>query len=120
MNTPQSELDEELAEFVTVVLAPVWEDRRAGGARWCPKWWLHTEVVNRIQDLCDGWNLIDAEEEGISLNSWYRYYLDHHLPIIISADNGPFAACSPTNGHKVMPEPRFWSLRLPATSNGGE
>ncbi|WP_169332107.1 DUF4913 domain-containing protein [Acaricomes phytoseiuli] len=100
------EFDEELAEFVTTVLIPVWEDRHRDSS-WCQKWWLHTEVVNRIQDLCDGWQNIGNDEDNITVNTWYRYYLDHHMPIITAKEHGPLASC--TAQHHSEQSSNQWS-----------
>ena len=108
MVEPLLELDEELYEFVDQVLTPIWEDRRHP-AKWCARWWLHTEVVNRIQDLCEGWQNIGEEEENITLNEWYRYYLDHHMPIITASEGDPFNECDEQK-HYVPAAPRFWTL----------
>lgn len=91
MDEPIIELDEELAAFVATVLSPIFEFRT--GSLWCVEWWKHTEILNRVQDLCDGWNQID-EEDGIDLNTWYRSYLDHHMPIIQNKENGPLKGCT--------------------------
>lgn len=93
MDQPITELDEELAEFVETVLTPVFE-YRTGGHAWCAQWWKRTEILNRLQDLCDGWYRIGPEETDLDLNTWYRLYLDHHMPIIMSKENGPLRGCT--------------------------
>lgn len=101
MDQPITELDEELAEFVETVMTPIYE-YRTGGHAWCAKWWEQTEILNRLQDLCDGWNKISTgegaeegtEEDGIDLNTWYRLYLDRHMPIIINKESGPLRGCT--------------------------
>lgn len=99
MDEPIIELDDELAEFVATVLTPIFEYRT--GSIWCAEWWRHTEVLNRIQDLCDGWNLIGADEDGIDLNTWYRLFLDHHMPIIQNKESGPLRGCT-TLAHRSI------------------
>jgi len=93
MDQPITELDDELAEFVDTVMKPIFEYRTSGHS-WCAEWWKHTEILNRLQDLCDGWNRIGPEETDLDLNTWYRLYLDHHMPIITSKDNGPLRGCT--------------------------
>nr|WP_012311458.1 DUF4913 domain-containing protein [Arthrobacter sp. Chr15]ABR67093.1 hypothetical protein [Arthrobacter sp. Chr15] len=93
MDEPITELDTELAEFVDTVLTPIFESR-TGGHAWCAEWWKHTEILNRLQDLCDGWNKIGPEADDIDLNTWYRLYLDHHMPIITNKETGPLRGCT--------------------------
>lgn len=110
MDEPIIELDEELAEFVATVLTPIFEYRT--GSIWCVEWWRHTEILNRVQDLCDGWNQIGAEEDGIDLNTWYRFYLDHHMPIIQNKESGPLKGCS-TLSHRT-PKTDQWAFPAPS------
>lgn len=51
--------------------------------------------MNRIQDMCEGWQNIGTDENNITLNTWCRYYLDHHMPMITAKDHGPLASCTP-------------------------
>lgn len=92
MEEPIKEVDEEIAEFIKTVLSTIWQDRKAGA--WCLRWYQHPEVLTRVYDLYDGWNKIGPEPDDLSLNAWYRFYLDHHLPIITDKDRGPFRGCS--------------------------
>lgn len=108
MDQPITRLDEELEEFVDTVLAVLWQDRDASG-KWCVRWYEHAEVVNRIYDLHDGWMRIGDGPEDMSLNEWYRYYLDHHMPIITSKESGPLTTCTKTSHDKPLPGNKLWA-----------
>lgn len=91
LEAPLETLPMELTFFVETVLVSMWEHRKE--ARWCTRWAEHPEVINRLLDLYEGWNQVGHGEDELSLNVWYRIYLDHHMPIL-TAENGPLAACS--------------------------
>lgn len=108
MEAPIKELTQELAEFIETVLVDLWEARIGGEQKWCQQWYKHPEALNRVLDLYQGWNLIGDTPDDLSLNAWYRFYLDHHLPILL-AESGPFRGCVydhtvPTVRQWVIPE----------------
>jgi hypothetical protein len=93
MEAPIDELTQELADFIQTVLIDLWETRTGDEQKWCQEWWKHPEALNRILDIYQGWNLIGDTPDDLSLNAWYRFYLDHHLPILL-AESGPFRSCA--------------------------
>lgn len=92
LEAPLDSLPQELADFVETVLIDMWESREKD-AKWCKQWPEHPEALNRILDLYQGWNMIGDTPDDLSLNTWYRLYLDHHLPILLS-ESGPFRGCA--------------------------
>lgn len=87
--------DEFLREYLLVIY------RRSTGGHdrvWCPQWWRHAEAVSRIEALWRSWEHLRLDgTTGLSI--WMRDHLDHHMPILLSAD-GPFKRCA--DGHKEI------------------
>jgi hypothetical protein len=69
-------------------------------AAWCPEWWKHPEVVERLYVSWKGYLMATSRmpEDGSSQSSWWVQHWDHHARIIFDKENGPFRACS-ASGH---------------------
>ncbi|AMM22900.1 hypothetical protein AX769_22475 (plasmid) [Frondihabitans sp. PAMC 28766] len=68
---------------------------------WCPTWWKHPEVLERLIVAYEGYTTSLArqnEGEGLALSSWWIQHWDRHAAIIFDKQRGPFRACD-TSGH---------------------
>lgn len=69
-------------------------------APWCPEWWKHPEVVERLWVLWLARTQAYANDDDLSAaSSWWAYHWDHHAPILFDARLGPFRHCDRTLGH---------------------
>lgn len=87
-------------------------------APWCPEWWKHPEVVQRLHVA---WNAyvkatkLQAEGDGMAKSAWWVQHWDHHARIIFDEQYGPFRACNATAGHlaDTKGEPLTLTLQPP-------
>lgn len=57
--------------------------------RWAAEWWRSPEAIARLEALWRSWEHLRLDGATGS-STWWRDHLDHHMPILMSAD-GPFA-----------------------------
>ncbi|WP_217179587.1 DUF4913 domain-containing protein [Streptomyces sp. AC495_CC817] len=89
--------------FVSGYLSPVIRRRIDGSsATWCPQWWQHPEASARLTALWLAWEHL-RKEPGPGMSTWWLYHVDPHLRVLMDVDAGPFAACSPEDGHTAQP-----------------
>ncbi|CAI9411746.1 DUF4913 domain-containing protein [Aestuariimicrobium sp. T2.26MG-19.2B] len=69
--------------------------------RWCPRWWLHPEAVNRIEALWRAWEHL-RNDGLLGASVWWRDHFTHHWGTLTGTD-GPFAACK--NGDHKQADP---------------
>ncbi|MEZ2390238.1 DUF4913 domain-containing protein [bacterium RCC_150] len=85
------------AGWVTAFLVPVYRRQlTATGDKttWCPQWWKHAEAIIRLEALWRAWEHLRLDgRTGMSV--WLKDHLDHHLPVLTDATNGPFNGCKP-------------------------
>ncbi|MCE0459609.1 DUF4913 domain-containing protein [Curtobacterium flaccumfaciens] len=70
-------------------------------AQWCPEWWKHPEVVQRLYVSWRGYlkaAKLQAEGDGLAKSAWWVQHWDHHARIIFDEQYGPFRACN-SAGH---------------------
>lgn len=92
-----------LGEFVEQYLAPLLRRRLNGSARtWCPRWWEHEEAISRLDAMWRAWEHL-RQDPLLGMSTWWLYHCDPHMAVLCDADNGPFSACSPKNGHAQRP-----------------
>ncbi|WP_267421160.1 MULTISPECIES: DUF4913 domain-containing protein [unclassified Curtobacterium] len=63
---------------------------------WCPEWWKHPEVVQR---LYVAWKAYQQAVERMSedkgaKSAWWVQHWDHHARILFDKQHGPFRACN--------------------------
>lgn len=80
--------------FVAEHFAPLIRRQLGGAYTWCPQWWLHPEALSRLEALWRAWEVLRLEP-GLGMSVWWRDHADMQLPILMSRDAGPFAACRP-------------------------
>jgi len=77
-------------------------------AVWCPEWWLHPEVVDRLQALWSAQIAAEAALEGgeegesgnpAAMSDWWLRHWDPHRAVIFDKENGPFRSCNLQKGH---------------------
>lgn len=68
----------------------------ASSIHWCPKWWMHRDVVGRLTAAWYAWETAHADG-GASMSSWILEHADRHHAWMMSPD-GPFRACK--QGHQ--------------------
>ncbi|MGW2204004.1 DUF4913 domain-containing protein [Streptomyces sp. NPDC001774] len=89
--------------FVTEYLSPMVRRRVNGSsATWCPRWWAHPEAGARLAALWLAWEQL-RQEPGAAMSTWWLHHADPHLRVLMDPDMGPFAACSPKDGHTAYP-----------------
>lgn len=78
--------------------------RRVNGstATWCPRWWEHPEAGARLSALWLAWEHL-RHDPALGMSTWWLHHADPHLRVLMDADMGPFAACSPKDGHTAYP-----------------
>lgn len=81
-------------EWVNSWLLPMWT-RPLGhdSLTWCPQWWRHPEAVARLTALWLAWEQLRLEP-GTAMSVWWRDHADHHLPVLLGAQN-IFKGCTP-------------------------
>lgn len=70
-------------------------------APWCPEWWKHPEVVQRLHVAWRAYvkaSKLQAEGDGLAKSAWWVQHWDHHARIIFDEQHGPFRACN-SAGH---------------------
>jgi hypothetical protein len=70
---------------------------------WCPEFWRHPEALSRLYWMWRAWEQMHRDPAG--LVSWWTYYADHNMTVLLSAD-GPFMDCKsahhePTDGDET-------------------
>ncbi|WP_431679089.1 DUF4913 domain-containing protein [Kitasatospora sp. KL5] len=94
-----------LDAFVTELFAPMISRKLNGTTTtWCPSWWEHAEAISRLNALWRAWEYLRLDP-ALGMSTWWLHHADPHLGVLLDADNGPFAACSPTGGHTSRPLP---------------
>lgn len=66
-------------------------------APWCPEWWKHPEVVQRLHVAWRAYvkaTKLQAEGDGMAKSAWWVQHWDHHARIIFNEQHGPFRACN--------------------------
>ncbi|MFE0462647.1 DUF4913 domain-containing protein [Kitasatospora sp. NPDC058965] len=102
---PEVQPDEEpfyfadLDEFVVDHLSQLIRRRLDGQRRtWCPAWWRHPEALSRLDAIWRSWEHLRLDS-ALGMSTWWLYHADPHLAALMDADDGPFAACDPIDGH---------------------
>jgi hypothetical protein len=91
-------------EFVVNFLAPLIRRRLGGSHTWCSQWWAHAEGLLRITALWETWEHF-RHEGALGMSTWLLHHADPHLAVLLSKDNGPFAACKPDRHTQLDPLP---------------
>lgn len=74
---------------------------------WCPQWWEHPEVVER---LYVAWRAyvhalsLKKDGDGMALSGWWLQHWDRHAAVIFDGTQGPFRRCD-RNAHWSKGEP---------------
>lgn len=76
---------------------------------WCPKWWLHTEAIMRLNLLWDAWEGANLSKKADAKIAWLINYA-HPIVEKLLAPSGPFRSCAGDKGH----DPRA-NVRKPYT-----
>lgn len=97
--------------------------RAADSPAWCPRWWEHPEVVERLYVAYTAYvHSAKLREEGddMAMSSWWIQHWDHHARVIFDRTTGPFRACTreshltENNGRSLEivpdPPPEDWTL----------
>lgn len=75
---------------------------KRGEVPWCPRWWEHPEVVQR---LYVSWQAhgkaVEQTRDGDlqALSQWWIYHWDHHAAKIFDRTRGPLRFCTPKEHH---------------------
>lgn len=89
--------------FVSDYLAQMVRRRLNGSsATWCPRWWEHPEAGARLSALWLAWEHL-RHDPALGMSTWWLHHADPHLRVLLDPDMGPFASCSPKDGHTAYP-----------------
>lgn len=91
-------------QFVVGLLSPLIRRRLGGAYTWCDQWWAHAEGLMRITALWETWEHF-RHEGALGMSTWLLHHADPHLAVLLSKDNGPFAACKPGRHTQLDPLP---------------
>ncbi len=89
--------------FVSEYLSQMVRRRLNGSsATWCPRWWEHPEAGARLSALWLSWEHL-RHDPALGMSTWWLHHADPHLRVLMDPDMGPFASCSPKDGHTAYP-----------------
>lgn len=63
---------------------------------WCPEWWKHPEVVQRLYVAWKAYQQAVErmrKDKGAKSASWVQHW-DHHARVLFDKERGPFRACA--------------------------
>ncbi|GAA4618705.1 DUF4913 domain-containing protein [Actinoallomurus liliacearum] len=120
MEDPEAILElQTMAEWVNVLLVPIYIDQVSPLRPWCSRWWEHPEARARLHALWMAWQELThppvCGHTGPSI--WHRDHLDPTL-LRLRAPDGPFAKCmiDPERpAHNVTPTTPVESFGPPQT-----
>lgn len=72
---------------------------------WCPRWWAHPEAIAVLDGLWRAWEQLRLPEHAALGPA--TFWRDWAYPLMreLTAEDGPFARCSPATGHCKDPLP---------------
>ncbi|XQJ05826.1 DUF4913 domain-containing protein (plasmid) [Curtobacterium sp. L1-20] len=77
---------------------------------WCPEWWKHPEVVQRLYVAWKAYQqaVERMREDKGAKSAWWVQHWDHHARVIFDKQQGPFRACNAAghladNNEKPLP-----------------
>lgn len=82
-------VDEFVREQLSVTYMRVVGPSNRASRRWSAQWWRYPEAIARLEALWRSWEHLRLDGATGS-STWWRDHLDHHMPILMSAE-GPFA-----------------------------
>jgi hypothetical protein len=88
-------VDEFVREQLCAVYTRVVGPSNRASRRWSAQWWKSAEAIARLESLWRSWEHLRLDGATGS-STWWRDHLDHHMPILMSAD-GPFADSTDQN-----------------------
>ncbi|NYI81216.1 DUF4913 domain-containing protein [Nocardioides panzhihuensis] len=100
-----------VVEFVEQWLAPMLRRRvntKLGGAddlHWCPRWWAHEEVVDRLSATWRAWEGARIAPDPGAMAGWWLSVLDPMMAAITDRYTGPFAVCRDGHADVIAPLP---------------
>lgn len=81
-------------EHIAPLVRRVTATGEGGGVRWCQRWWLHHDAVERFTALYLAYKELSEDDTLSWLSIFLRDHLDAHLSVLTSPF-GPLYACSP-------------------------
>lgn len=77
---------------------------------WCPEWWKHPEVVQRLYVAWKAYQqaVERMHEDKGAKSAWWVQHWDHHARVLFDKQQGPFRACNKAghladNDNKPLP-----------------
>jgi hypothetical protein len=63
---------------------------------WCPEWWKHPEVVQRLYIAWKAYQqaIERMSEDKGAKSAWWVQHWDHHARVLFDKERGPFRACN--------------------------
>lgn len=63
---------------------------------WCPEWWKHPEVVQRLYVAWKAYQqaIERMSEDKGAKSAWWVQHWDHHARVLFDKERGPFRACN--------------------------
>lgn len=78
-------VDEFVREQLSVTYRRVVGPSNRTARRWAAQWWRYPEAIARLEALWRSWEHLRLDGATGS-STWWRDHLDHHMPILMSAD----------------------------------
>lgn len=75
---------------------------KRGEVPWCPRWWEHPEIVERlyVSWQAHGKAVAQTRDGDLqALSQWWIYHWDHHMAKIFDRQKGPLRFCTPKQHH---------------------
>jgi hypothetical protein len=95
--------DEITAAFLAWVVSFLGEMESApsrDAVPWCPTWWVHPEVTNRLMALWKAYVEATGSLDMRAVSSWWVDHWDRHAHTLFSS-TGPFRYCTRDTHHKT-------------------
>lgn len=78
-------------EFLREYLRNVYRRKIDGQHRvWGARFWEYDEALIRIEALWRAWEQLRLDA-GTGMSTWWRDHADHHMPVLMDPDGGPFS-----------------------------
>lgn len=101
-----------LPQFVDEYVLPNWRHSQNQDARWCARWWEHSEAILHLEALWESFEELRLDVSGTSVSTFLLQYFLPHMSVLTSP-SGPFWLCSAELGRTAHRQPPVWEHEQP-------